>query len=316
MYDYYYADGLLVRQTWGSNYIDFLYDESGLFSFVYNGTQYYYIKNLQGDVVAIANSNGTILVEYSYDAWGDVISITGIEATTLGAINPIRYRGYYFDTDTEFYYLNSRYYDPEIRRFINADIYISTGDGFIGCNMYAYCLNNPVMYADYTGESATYALQSWITTMWWLTVVDGFLPVGDIVYVTVLAILATVVAIKAIRNISSFIPIVSSPSQSIDWNAGDKNHIRKGTGKTHIPGWKRFGIDPNNNNSWNQILPIIKETVDMADDVTEEILKNGDKITYYSKLYLNEGVKVVVKIWTSIDGAIQKLSDAIPYIIN
>ena len=109
VYDYYYADGLLVRQTWGNNYIDFLYDESGIFSFVYNGTQYYYIKNLQGDVVAIANSNGTILVEYAYDAWGDVISVTGTEAATLGAINPIRYRGYYFDTDTEFYYLNSRY---------------------------------------------------------------------------------------------------------------------------------------------------------------------------------------------------------------
>ena len=58
VYNYYYADGLLVRQTWGNNYIDFLYDESGIFSFVYNGTQYYYIKNLQGDVVAIANAAG------------------------------------------------------------------------------------------------------------------------------------------------------------------------------------------------------------------------------------------------------------------
>ena len=152
VYDYYYADGLLVRQTWGSNYIDFLYDESGVFSFVYNGTQYYYIKNLQGDVVAIANSNGTILVEYVYDAWGDVISITGTEAATLGAVNPIRYRGYYFDTDTEFYYLNSRYYDPEIRRFINADEYASTGQGFIGYNMYAYCGNNPISRIDDSGE--------------------------------------------------------------------------------------------------------------------------------------------------------------------
>ena len=151
VYDYYYADGLLVRQTWGNNYIDFIYDESGIFSFVYNGVQYYYIKNLQGDVVAIANSNGTILVEYAYDAWGDILSITGTEATTLGAVNPIRYRGYYFDTDTEFYYLNSRYYDPEIRRFINADEYASTGQGFIGYNMYAYCGNNSVNRIDSTG---------------------------------------------------------------------------------------------------------------------------------------------------------------------
>ena len=154
VYDYYYADGLLVRQTWGSNYIDFLYDESGVFSFVYNGTQYYYIKNLQGDVVAISNAAGTILVEYIYDAWGDVLSITGTEASTLGAINPIRYRGYYFDTDTEFYYLNSRYYDPEIRRFINADdvsLLGANGD-FASFNLYAYCGNNPVLRKDAEGE--------------------------------------------------------------------------------------------------------------------------------------------------------------------
>ena len=182
VYEYYYADGLLVRQTWGNNYIDFLYDESGVFSFVYNGVQYYYIKNLQGDVVAIANAAGTILVEYAYDAWGDVISITGTEANTIGAVNPIRYRGYYFDTDTEFYYLNSRYYDPEIRRFINADGYVSTGQGFVGYNMYTYCLNNPVIYADYTGEDAASALHTWTTTMWWLTTIDGPVPVGDIVY--------------------------------------------------------------------------------------------------------------------------------------
>ena len=153
VYDYYYADGLLVRQTWGNNYIDFLYDESGVFSFVYNETQYFYIKNLQGDVVAIANAAGTILVEYIYDAWGDILSITGAEAATLGAVNPIRYRGYYFDTDTEFYYLNSRYYDPEIRRFINADSYINANGDFLGFNMYAYCGNNPVNRIDITGNA-------------------------------------------------------------------------------------------------------------------------------------------------------------------
>lgn len=154
VYDYYYADGLLVRQTWGNNYIDFLYDESGVFSFVYNGTQYFYIKNLQGDVVAIANSNGTILVEYVYDAWGDVISVTGTEASTIGAVNPIRYRGYYYDVDTEFYYLNSRYYDPEIRRFINADDVglIGANGDFISYNLYTYCLNNPVNRIDESGD--------------------------------------------------------------------------------------------------------------------------------------------------------------------
>ena len=69
VYDYYYNDGLLMRQTWGSNYIDFLYDESGLaYSFIYNDTQYYYIKNLQNDVIAIANASGSIVVNYTYEA--------------------------------------------------------------------------------------------------------------------------------------------------------------------------------------------------------------------------------------------------------
>ena len=103
----------------GSNYIDFLYDESGVpYSFVYNGTQYYYLKNLQGDVTGIVNRNKELLVEYNYDAWGNILSITGSMASTIGDINPIRYRSYYYDTDTGFYYLQSRYYDPVIKRFI------------------------------------------------------------------------------------------------------------------------------------------------------------------------------------------------------
>ena len=157
-YEYYYSDGLLVRQTYSvhgaTDYIDFLYDESGTpYSFIYNGTQYYYIKNLQNDVIAIANTSGSIVVNYTYDAWGNVLSITDTSNNSIGTINPIRYRSYYYDTDTGFYYLQSRYYDPAIRRFINADGYVSTGTGLLGYNMYAYCGNNPVMYVDYTGEA-------------------------------------------------------------------------------------------------------------------------------------------------------------------
>ena len=73
-------------------------------------------------------------------------------ADTLGQINPIRYRSYYYDIETGFYYLNSRYYDPDVKRFINSDSYISTGDGIFGTNMFAYCMNNPVIYADLNGE--------------------------------------------------------------------------------------------------------------------------------------------------------------------
>ena len=151
VYDYYYADGLLVRQTWGSNYMDFLYDESGsAYSFIYNGTQYYYVKNLQGDVVKILNTSGTVVATYTYDAWGKV-SYSG----SIGQINPIRYRGYYYDTDTGFYYLQSRYYDPVVKRFISADdasLLGANGD-FASLNLYAYCGNNPVSRSDDGGEA-------------------------------------------------------------------------------------------------------------------------------------------------------------------
>ena len=133
--------------------MDFLYDESGnAYSFVYNGTQYYYVRNLQGDVVRILNTSGTTVVAYSYDAWGKCTVTTGA-SNAIASANPIRYRGYYYDTDTGFYYLQSRYYDPAIKRFINADGYINANGDILGFNMYAYCGNNPVMHSDPSGKS-------------------------------------------------------------------------------------------------------------------------------------------------------------------
>ena len=98
-------------------------------------------------MVKIVNASGTSQAEYSYNAWGQVISATG----TLAAVNPIRYRGYYYDKESGLYYLKSRYYDPEICRFINADGLSSTGQGFLGCNLFAYCGNNPINRTDLDG---------------------------------------------------------------------------------------------------------------------------------------------------------------------
>ena len=130
--------------------MDFLYDETGsAYSFIYNGTQYYYVKNLQGDVMRIVDTSGTVVANYYYDAWGKVTNSGNI----IGLYNPIRYRGYYYDTDTGFYYLQSRYYDPAIKRFINADAYVNANGDLLGFNMYAYCGNNPINMVDYNGES-------------------------------------------------------------------------------------------------------------------------------------------------------------------
>ncbi len=102
-------------------------------------------------MVTIVNSSGSPVVNYTYNAWGKLCRTTGSMASTLGTYNPLRYRGYVYDTDTGLYYLQSRYYNPEMGRFINADSYASTGQGIIGNNMFAYCNNNPVNMADKTG---------------------------------------------------------------------------------------------------------------------------------------------------------------------
>ena len=103
--------------------LDFIYDASGKpFALKYkNGTAavqtYYYVLNLQGDVIALMTVDRTIVAEYTYNAWGEILSATGTKAS----VNPLRYRGYYYDAETGFYYLQSRYYDPTLHRFINAD---------------------------------------------------------------------------------------------------------------------------------------------------------------------------------------------------
>ncbi|MGN0799384.1 MAG: RHS repeat-associated core domain-containing protein [Christensenellales bacterium] len=123
----------------------FSYDANGdVVSINYNGTEYYYLRNGQTDIVGLMDGSGNRVVEYTYDAWGKLISTTGTLASTLGADNPFRYRGYYYDTETGLYYLMTRYYDPEVCRFISADVYMTTGQGVLGGNMWAYCGNSPV----------------------------------------------------------------------------------------------------------------------------------------------------------------------------
>ena len=120
-YNYHYLGDQLVELTWGSNKLHFTYDSTGPLSVNCNGTEYFYVKNAQGDVTGLVNASGTRVVTYTYDAWGNPLTTTGSLATTLGAQNPLRYRGYVYDTETGLYYLQSRYYNPGWGRFINAD---------------------------------------------------------------------------------------------------------------------------------------------------------------------------------------------------
>ena len=110
-------------------------------------THYYY-----NGAALMSLTRGTDKLLFTYDTWGKAISTTGTLAGSLGNLNPFRYRGYVYDTETGLYYLQTRYYDPEVGRFINADGYLSTGQGILGKNMYSYCGNNPVNMVDEAGS--------------------------------------------------------------------------------------------------------------------------------------------------------------------
>ena len=132
--------------------LNFTYDANGTpMAVKYNNTNYYYVTNLQGDVTAILNASGTAVASYTYDAWGNILTTGGSMASTLGTLNPLRYRGYVYDTETGLYYLQSRYYNPVMGRFINIDLYITTGQGFLGNNTFLYCGNNAVNFSDPDG---------------------------------------------------------------------------------------------------------------------------------------------------------------------
>ena len=151
--EYVVIAGTLAGEISGGNKLMFLYDESGTkYGFIYNGATYYYNLNLQGDVTGIFDSTGTDVVQYTYDEWGKLLSVTGTLADTVGQINPIRYRGYYYDSETGFYYLQSRYYDPETGRFINADGILGANGDILSYNLFAYCSNNPINFSDPSGN--------------------------------------------------------------------------------------------------------------------------------------------------------------------
>ena len=152
--EFFYAGDILAGQKTGDNILMWIYDNNGAYiGFTYNGVEYYYVYNLQGDVEAITDSTGAIVASYTYGAWGSSISVKNhtTSGVNIAEINPIRYRGYYYDDETLFYYLNSRYYDPGHCRFINADSQLNSD--YTGYNMFAYCGNNPVNRSDSTGHS-------------------------------------------------------------------------------------------------------------------------------------------------------------------
>ena len=162
-HEYYYVGSRLQYEKYGTTELWFFYDADGTPSGIRykNGdsiNDYYFVCNWRGDVTEIYDSTGALAASYSYDAWGKVVSVKDASgaaitsSTHIANVNPIRYRGYYYDSETGMYYLKSRYYDPQVKRFLNADGYAATGQSILGNNMFAYCDNNHVNRADSTGH--------------------------------------------------------------------------------------------------------------------------------------------------------------------
>lgn len=152
---YYDSSNNLFALTQGSDTLFFYYDNSGeVMSVSCNGTMYYYIKDLQGDITEIVDKDGNSVAEYAYDAWGNMLTENN-GTLAVGKLNPFRYRSYVYDEETGLYYLQSRYYDPLTGRFLNADVYADTQSGTpLSTNMFAYCENNAINKSDDEGKDA------------------------------------------------------------------------------------------------------------------------------------------------------------------
>ena len=153
---YYYVGDTLTGMTRGNDTLYFVYDVLGPSAVIYNGVTYYYTHNAQGDITGIVNASGVEIAKYAYDAWGNPIPLPDAPTSTIGELNPLRYRGYVYDTETGLYYLQSRYYNPEWGRFINADttavLTVSPDNATWDKNLFAYCDNNPVSRKDDGGQ--------------------------------------------------------------------------------------------------------------------------------------------------------------------
>ena len=162
--EYLTAGGSILAEKKNGKWQQYLYDGSGqLMAIRYKGADYYYIRDGLMCITGLVDANGGAVVNYKYDSWGKLISITGSMADTLGKDNPYRYKGYYYDDETGMYYLKSRYYQPEICRFISADdedVLIDTHANLSNKNLYLYCDNNPIIKVDEEGQIAEFLVNA------------------------------------------------------------------------------------------------------------------------------------------------------------
>ena len=254
---YYYDDkGKMIQQDDGTYKLTFLYDElDQLYGFIYNNNRYYYVKNVLGNILAIIDNNKSKVVEYSYNAWGEVTSTGG----TLAHINPFRYKSYYYDSDIKMYYCKSRYYVPSWKRWLNADSpeYLDNKDTN-NLNLFVYCGNEPI---------------------------DKYDPIGFFSWGIPILIISVVAIIATIVNHLISIDLSKKAEENVKDNYTKeeaKKAIEQITGEgTVVFGEKAVNITDSNriDSRYERILisKIIQNTVD----------ENGNYLTYRSTYSLS-----------------------------
>ena len=157
--DYYLEGNNIIFEKTNDVCTYFMYSNNELVGLKYNNQNYFYIKNSKNDIIGILNSEYNLVAKYRYDSWGKIISITDSnnndlsnDTTNIANINPFRYRSYYYDKETNLYYLNARYYNPDWGRFISIDECLNNDKNILSSNLYIYCGNNPINAIDYNGN--------------------------------------------------------------------------------------------------------------------------------------------------------------------
>ena|GEM_PF-1635723 len=277
----YFLDGPRVLvETIGTTVIHYTYDDEGkLISLNLNGTEYFYQRNALGDIIGIYLTNGSLVVSYEYDAYGNIVSKVDNSGIGLATLNPYRYRGYRFDEETGLYYLNSRYLNPETGRFLCSDGYLGSPGQLLSTNMYTYALNNPNTYFDPTG---------YIPVL--LEIAIGiFIDVAiDAAFAAITG--PAVVALQFLTNILSEIitTVFINLLNGVDWELNlDKNILTAAVfGGVMIVGgivvaklMKKFKVTEAIGSVLKKIFGKVDNVIDQTDEVALALAKNTDGIS-------------------------------------